>query len=298
MAERPRLCRTCKLPEEMRPWRKQCKKCEALSRSQRRALASPKSTSDDTRYYVVVNDVHVPHHDRKAVASVLEYVKDLKPHGIIFNGDILDFYEISSYNTNSLSKLEGRRFKETWDTANQFLDDFQKAAGSRLTEQHFIDGNHEDRLARWLAKDSNGVFDGDPAFSISERLRFKQRGIQYHTPYDSAYVKLGHLVVTHGRYSNKYAAAKHLDTYRHSVLIGHTHTPQVFFGPGLLHPQVCYISGHLADVNSPAMDYAPRPNAWVHGFATVAVRKSGNFSVQLHTLWDGRFNVGGYAYGG
>lgn len=290
----PRLCRTCKLPREARPWRKQCKDCENQARRDRR---SPPPIGD-TKYYVVVNDVHVPHHDKKSVAAVLEYVRDLKPHGIIYNGDILDFDEISSYNTGSLSKLEGRRFRETWDVANQFLDDFKKAAGRRLIEQHFIDGNHEDRLARWLANEGNGVFQDDPAFSIADRLHFKERGIVYHTPYDKAFLKLGHLVVTHGRYSNKYSAAKHLDTYRNSVLIGHTHTPQVFFGPGLLHSQVCYVSGHLADVDSAAMDYAPRPNAWTQGFATVAVRTSGNFSVQLHTLWDGHFSVGGRDYGG
>ena len=304
------ICKNCGPTSiSIRKGRKECKNCENSKRRSKKNASSigvktflqaakcfaPSVSS--TKFYTVVSDVHIPHHDKEAVTTVLEYVKDLRPHGIVYNGDILDFYEISRFNSGSLKKLENQRFKDTWDQGNAFLDNFMKAAGNRLEEQYWNDGNHEDRLARWIEHEGNGVFADDEAFSIPGRLKLKERGITYNPVSDKAYVKLGHLLITHGRFATKYSAAKHLDTYRHSILIGHTHSPQVFFGPGFLHPQVCYVSGHLADTKSVAMDYSSEPNAWVQGFATVAVKKSGNFSVQLHTLWDGQFEVGGTTYG-
>lgn len=154
------------------------------------------------------------------------------------------------------------------------------------------------RLSRWMQSGDNAVWLGDEATSISQRLHLDDRSFVYHPNYPEGYVKLGHLIVTHGKWCGKYAAAVHLDRYRHSVLIGHVHTPQAFYGSGFEKQQAGFSTGHLADESSPALAYAPKPNAWRKGAAVVHVDPNGSYHVQLVNFVDGSFYFGGKRYGG
>lgn len=284
--------------------RRECRACVAVWRKWQVALASigrqapePAREAGSARIYVVLSDVHVPYHDRRAVAGVCAYLADLRPHGLVFNGDILDLDEVSRHNAGSVANLEGKRLSRTWAEANRFLDEVISACGPRLDDIRWVDGNHEARIDRWLEQGDHAVFAGEGSFSIAERLRFSRRGVQHLPGYPDAHTTLGKLLVTHGTLTGKYAAARHLDKYRASVLFGHTHTPGVFYASGLVR-SAAYNNGHLADVTSPAMSYAPTPNAWTQGFAVVHVRPSGEFQVQLINLWHGVFHVGDKQYGG
>lgn len=252
----------------------------------------------DARIFVCVSDVHVPGHDRAATRGVMDYAADLRPHGLIFNGDVLDLEELGRWNAGSLGKLEGKRVGTSFAEANAFIDDFQRACGSRLEETHWINGNHENRLDRWLMTGDNAVFAGEAGLTLSERLHFARRGIVDHGEYPRAHVKLGHLIVTHGVYTGKYAASRHLDMYRCSVVVGHVHTPGVFYGAGFKSQQVCVVGGHLADVTASCMSYAPQPNSWCQAFTVIHVRKSGTFQINLVPLWDRAFMSHDKLYGG
>jgi predicted phosphodiesterase len=263
----------------------------------RSPLKKPLKNEGGVRTYIVVSDVHVEYQDRHCCEAVAEFMQDTKPHGIVIAGDFLDFLELSRHNTASLLKLEGRRVSTTFSEGNLQLDEWQNAAGEQCIDNHFIKGNHEDRIDRWLASGDNGVWAGDESISIEARLRLKQRGFRYHDRYPEAGVLLGRLWVCHGRFTNRYHAAKHLDFYRHSVLYGHTHTPQVHYASALHGQQVAVGLGHLADPDSEACSYAARPNAWCQGFAAVHVRDDGAFNVQPINFWDGQFAVAGKVYG-
>jgi predicted phosphodiesterase len=249
------------------------------------------------KIYVVMSDVHIPYQSVAGCRAVCDLMKDLQPDGIVLNGDILDLIELSRHSSASVAKLEGRRINASFKAANKQLDEWQAAAGPQCTDNHFIDGNHEDRLARWLATGDNAVWIGDEATDIGLRLGLAARGFQYHKGYPEAHIRLGHLVVTHGRWTSKYAAATHLDRYRKSVLVGHCHTPGVHYGPGLDNQQVGIVTGHLADINSEAMKYAPVPNSWRQGFAVVALEPNGLFHVQPVNFVEGCFYFGGKKYG-
>jgi len=318
-----RTCRACNrdLPlDQFRPlpppatgYRRQCKGCEEDARRARRAggraaqvapasspapVRSPSpSAPGGVRIYAVLSDVHVPYQDRRAVAGVCDYLRDLQPHGLILNGDILDLDEISRHNAGSVANLEGKRISRTWREGNAFLDVVISSCGSRLDDIRWVDGNHEDRIARWLAQADHAVFADDLGFDIAGRLRFAERGIKHFSGYPDAHTTLGKLLITHGTVCGKYAPARHLDKYRHSVLFGHTHTPGMYYASGMSRT-AAYNNGHLADVLSPALSYAATPNAWAQGFAVVHVRTTGEFQVQLIQLWNGQFHVGDRTYGG
>jgi len=230
--------------------------------------------------WVCLSDIHLPFEDKHAVATALEIIKDLRPHGIALLGDVLDFYEISHHNHGSVAKLEGYRIADTFKAGNRFLDELDKALGNRCTERHWVDGNHSDRLKRWIETASNAVFAGDESVDIGHRLKLKERGYSYHAGYPNAHVRVGKLVLTHGIWCGKYPAARHMERFQSSVLVGHTHTHQVYTASTWEGQRIAYCQGHLADVDSPAMAYAAKPNNWITGFSVIQVMPNGNFWVQ------------------
>lgn len=97
--------------------------------------------------FVVISDIHYPYQDDKAVKCVLHFIQNNDIDTIILNGDILDFYDVSSFDKepdriNSLQReinITARLFKK--------LRDIKPKA--RIV---FIKGNHENRLERYLKK--------------------------------------------------------------------------------------------------------------------------------------------------
>ena len=47
-----------------------------------------------------VSDHHIPYQDNKVINGTIELAKDLQPDKIIFGGDIVDFYQVSSFDKN------------------------------------------------------------------------------------------------------------------------------------------------------------------------------------------------------
>jgi predicted phosphodiesterase len=273
------------------------KKVHAAATPAARPVSSIRESKKGPRLYVVLSDVHIPYHDEDALEAVCGLMKDLSPHGLVLNGDFLDLLELSRHSAGSVAKLEGRRVSTTFSEARRILNMLQEAAGAGCIDNHFIDGNHEDRVGRWLSAGDNGVFADDLSVDITSRLDLKDRGFKHHAGYPDAGVSLGKLWVTHGRFTNKYHAAKMLDYYRHSVMYGHTHVPQTHCASALHGQQVAYGTGYLADERSEAMSYAPKPNAWVKGFALVYVWPDESFNAQVLNFWRGQFAYGGKVYG-
>lgn len=253
--------------------------------------------NDSSKLYVAVSDIHVPYHHQGHCDAVGDFMADLKPDGLVIDGDFLDLLEVSRHASQSVAQLEGLRISKSFKGGNEQLDRWLGAAGPQCTDNHFVDGNHEDRLRRWMQAGDNAVWLDDEGTDIGARLHLAERGFVYHKGYPEAHVKLGHLLVTHGRWASKYAAATHLDRYGHAILVGHTHTPQMFYGSALGKQKAGYVMGFLADQNSIAMKYAPKPNAWCPGFAVIQVERDKTFHVTLIQFARGAFYYGGRRYG-
>ena len=106
-----------------------------------------------SRKVFVIPDVHVPYHDKKAWGLTLEVIKDLKPDVVVSIGDFADFYAVSSFD-----KDPSRRLNLKWevDCINKELDRLcQVAKNSQVV---FLEGNHEDRLRRYLWKKAQELY--------------------------------------------------------------------------------------------------------------------------------------------
>ena len=256
------------------------------------------SRPSDAKRYLIIGDVHVPYEAQDLIRAVCDLVRDIKIQGLVILGDFLDFFELTVHNAGSVRKLEGKRVVSTFAAGNRVLDQLEAAAGAQCQEKHYIFGNHEDRVRRWLNQGDNAVFADDPLLDVAERLRLRERGWTVDQRYPKGRVKLGKLNVVHGRYTTVYHAAMHLHKYQANVLYGHCHTSQVYHGATIDGQHGGYGIGHLADPESEAMDYKGDPSNWINGCALVYVRPSGDFQVVPLNFVHGVLHFGDRMYGG
>lgn len=246
----------------------------------------------DAKAWLVISDVHAPYHDTNAFDAVCSFAKDFDFDGCVINGDFMDFFPISSHNKGSLALLQGKSMKKEYDAGRKLLKQLRSAIDGDI---HYIDGNHENRLDRWLALADNAVWKDE--LTLENGLRFEEFGIKHAGKYPDAFVRLGHLYVTHGTAGGDTPAKKHLMDYKVNILTGHLHTPQIYYGATFGHPIASFVSGHLMDETSDAAKYMKAVNRWCKGFSIVYVRPNGEFNVQLIQFWNGVFFYGGRQYG-
>lgn len=248
--------------------------------------------------HFVGSDIHEPFHDKNCAEAFCALMEDLKPDGLIVAGDFTDLFEVSSHNKRSVLALSDKRIATTWKVGRELLEQYTTAAGKSCKQRHFLRGNHEDRLDRWLQTGDNAVFEGDDAVDLAKRLDLAGYGFTDHPDTGSgSTVQLGHLLVTHGQWCTKNHAKKHLDEYQHSVMYGHTHRPQVHYAGGWGTQRVAVGLGHMALPDSQAMSYKKTPSDWVQGFALVYVFPDGSFNINPINFWQGQFVHANRVYG-
>lgn len=176
--------------------------------------------SDDLT--LVVGDVHIaPGQSMERAALLGKVINELKPQRVVFIGDFLTFDSLSDWDKDKRRKMEGRRYQADINAGVKFLGTMCDECPS-FTDYIFIEGNHEDRLWRYLDK--------QPLFEDAVDYR-RDLGIEHwvHIPYKEHYLHKG-VYFTHvpineaGRpVSGPSACAKSLSIYQHSVVFGHTH---------------------------------------------------------------------------
>lgn len=207
---------------------------------------------------LIVPDLHRPYHDERAWQLLLKVGKFLKPKRIVTIGDFVDMYLVSSH-----SKDPSRKNNLEWEIAdgNKGLDELD-ALGAE--EKIFVEGNHCDRLRRYLRDRAPELFD---TVSIPKLLNLKERGWKY-VPY-KADIKIGKVFFTHDvGVAGRTANFKALDTYTHSIVTGHSHRFQYMVeGNAVGEYKLAAQFGWLGDANQ--IDYMHRANVnknWALGF--------------------------------
>ncbi len=94
---------------------------------------------------LIVNDTQHPFQDNATLEAVEKFWEDFKPDIEVYNGDILDFYSISSFDKNPTRRFH---LQDELDTVRAWL--ISRAEANPNARRVFIEGNHEDRLRRFL----------------------------------------------------------------------------------------------------------------------------------------------------
>lgn len=222
---------------------------------------------------LIVPDTHVPYHDKKAWELMLSVAKAVKVDHVITLGDLADFYGVSSHSKdpNRALKLE-EEIEETKKAIGQL-------AALKPKSFVFIEGNHEDRLKRYLQDKAPELFH---LVSTQKVLELSKHKIKF-IPYKQSF-KLGKMNFTHDvGNGGRFAAHKALDTFQHNIITGHTHRiSYVVEGNAQGERHLSTTLGWLGDAD--AVDYMHKVKIsrdWSLGFGIGYLdKKTGNVHVQ------------------
>lgn len=243
--------------------------------------------------WIVLSDSHVPFQSRPLFEKVCRLIVDLRPDGLVLAGDFLDLFSLSKYAADSVYQLKDVTLDAEYQAGNELLDEIDLAM-PRGAKKHYLYGNHEDRYFRELKKGDRGKY-GSALLSPTQALQLRERGYAVYENWQDDVVTLGeHLEISHGLWCNKYAAAKHLDEFQGSVMVGHTHRIQTHY----LGKRASFNIGCTCDVESKGFAYMPRPQRikWSNGFAIVRIDDSGFYHTEVVQAYAGRFFANGRFY--
>lgn len=174
----------------------------------------------DLKKYIIIPDLQIPYYDVVFAEAMIEYISDVKPHGVIFIGDNIDCLAPATWSTGTAAEFTASLQNEldVWASVAESL----RTVYDGWVGVHM--GNHEKRITSYLKKKA-------PAFSslrslelenLMELERYSFERLPDH--YDVAPGWVTHhgdfcsLSDIAGRSASNYAAK-----IGKSVIIGHTH---------------------------------------------------------------------------
>ncbi len=144
--------------------------------------------TDENTTILPIGDCHISDDDDlKRFKYLSQIIVDKKPNHIVFMGDFLTLSCLSGWDRDKRLRMEGKRYKKEIDKGNKALDIIFSLMQEMQNEQKnngeviynpeiiFINGNHENRLDRYLETDP--TFEG--LVSIEKDLKLKERNIKF-----------------------------------------------------------------------------------------------------------------------
>lgn len=247
------------------------------------------SREDGTRV-MVVSDLQLPFVDEPLYKAMLAFADDFRPHDFIWNGDILDCYEISDFDKNPRRAFG---IDTEIEMAKSALYDVSKRLSLDDGKQWFIMGNHEQRLERYIARHAPAI-DG-LVKSLDEALELDEMCAGW-VPYGKHIDYLG-MIFTHGNFVSQfsaYTARKHADRYRSSGANGHTHRMGSYsYRDGASRSHTWYEMGCLCRLD---LEYTRGIPNWQQGFLVGTVHRGALHVSEVRVIEtdEGR----GFDYGG
>jgi len=240
---------------------------------------------------MVFGDIHVPYHDEVALKTTLDYARKYRPHNLVVNADLVDFYALSEFDKNPNRKAN---IQEELDMANKILRETRKAVGKDCNI-FLTYGNHEARLQRYLWK--NPELECLRDLRLDRQLALKELGIKFingsmdYWKQTNGHLRLGDTAVMHGDQringsrggaKSGYAAMNTMLQMQSSVVMGHVHRL------GLVYHNSPY--SQLVGVEGGCLCEIPAGSNWQHGFVTFETKGRKNINYRLHHISDGKLN--------
>ena len=230
---------------------------------------------------LLLNDIHIPFHCKKALEMAIKHGKKFKPDIIILNGDILDYFSISRW----LKDPRMRDFPKELKIARQFLEHLRgKFPTARIV---FKEGNHEERWLSYMEVKAPELL-GIRHFDYDYVLGFEDLGIElinFKKP-----LKVNELFILHG-HEYKFAISNPVNPARGlylrskvNAICGHFHQSSTHSEPDLDEKLTTTWSvGCLSELHP---RYMPL-NKWNHGFAEIETYDEKLFQVHNYKIIDG-----------
>lgn len=234
------------------------------------------------RNVLIISDLHIPYHNKKAIEIALNDGLQNNADCIIINGDLLDFHHLSRFQKDP----HKRKTKQEFEAAREFLIYLREM----FPAAHIVwnEGNHDARYTNWLASHALEIFD-DAYYSLNERLGLQDLAIHFVSQHVLTYA--GKLSISHGHnivrgiFAPVNAARGVFLKTKESHLIGHTHSVSEHTEKRLSKEIITtWSTGCLCELNP---DYDPFVNKASHGYAFVTLDAKGNYSVRNYRIYNG-----------
>jgi len=239
---------------------------------------------------VFVSDIHAPYQDNKAIKALRSFIRWYQPNEIIFLGDVVDFYAVSSFTKDPSRAI---KLQEEIDEAVDILDRICKLAPK--AKKYFLKGNHEHRMQKYLWSKA-AELSGLRNLQIPRLLKLDELKIQY---IENGKMRYHDMMVKHGNIVRKfsaYSANGEFQSVGLSGVSGHTHRMGMFFHTNESGNYVWMECGHLCDDNQEYMEGSTAN--WQKGFGIGFYKNSGShrFNVNLIPIVNGKAMWGGYEF--
>lgn len=172
---------------------------------------------------MIVSDLQVPYHDRRAVKAVLRFIGDYRPDEVVLIGDCLDFPQPSRWTKDTRAEFEGSIYED--------IEYFKANVFGPLREVYdgplgMHEGNHDERPRVYLEKNAPALAKTD-MFDIENLLDFEEFGVDLLPTF---YEIAPGWISTHGHLGGIRLSPLAGNTARNaairfgkSVVMGHTH---------------------------------------------------------------------------
>lgn len=236
---------------------------------------------------IVFGDIHGSYLDAQAVSAFLEDVRLLKPAELICVGDLLDCAGfLAEHHTIGVVPQLDYTYEHDSGAANDFLDSLAKASGNAPCT--VLEGNHEARIQRWIAKATiRNVADArmlERMYGAAAVLKLEDRNIRWirrHEIYDDLSIH-GTIrlrpgaVAQHGEaYCGVNATRQLLQALGKNVFHGHTHRLCAIYGENLASDLVGVNTGCLCQKRP--LYGLTKTTGWMHGYAVQFVQPGQGF---------------------
>lgn len=229
---------------------------------------------------LAMGDLHIPFQDDIAISACLDYADACNPTIITLMGDILDFYQISTFSKNP---LRSKRLFQEIEQGKEFL--------ARLRERYpqariiYYEGNHEARINKYILDKAPQLAELLDGF-LPDKLGLRELNMEYH----SVPFQIGKLWHLHGHekgagsYNPEYITNVLMQYIYDHFITFHYHRSQekLYKRLGDRYWKAASI-GYLAG----NMDYAIM-NKWQQGFAIIRYQQDGEFSIDSRTIINGQ----------
>lgn len=179
--------------------------------------------------YILCPDIHINHHDPKFISlsiKIINFLKEFKTaplNGFISLGDGLDLGQISVYDKNPAYK---NTIADDIKIYNKIIDNWSDAM-PRNSDMHFIQGNHELRLEKFLARNAKEYHEIvqplQDLLKFPERNKLGKQRWHWHRYTNYKSLKIGDCWIMHGYLYGKNVCADIITKYKHSCITGHVH---------------------------------------------------------------------------
>lgn len=214
---------------------------------------------------LLLPDIHIPIHHVRAVASVLEFIKELQPDECHQQGDLIDAASVSRWARGTVNEKNGSLQREL-DALDKFWVQLRSVYKGKVT---LIEDANHDRRIQMYAESQAHAFAGLRALRTETLFHLDAYGVQLvKSPYKIAPGVLS----IHGTTVRSQPGASvlaEMDRYDSSVVMGHVHRAAVVYRPrgaaGNRRPRFGLEGGCLIDAKKADYLGSGSPNNWQMG---------------------------------